>query len=338
MEEVHNMSTLIQFRRDTQVNWSSVNPILAQGELGLVTDTGAYKMGDGINAWNTLSYYEISPAINNLTFTNQPDPSTPGSGTMIFYARSVSGRILPKYIGPSGLNSPLQPAIFQNSLWLVQPNTTTSVSAIGGAVKSTGTISTPTPNSTSFGVSTNFATTTTTNTNASISQNIAPLNTSSGVASNGGFFFVSRLWYPDSDYGTGSTGSRHYIGVTDQTFVTNVGSDNPAGSRIGFAMSTNLGESTWQFSTKNGTAETRTDTGVSFTSNNLYDFYIFFAAGATTVYWRIDNLSTSVTTEGSTSSTLPGTATYMRAGFALQTLSATLRNIGMKKIYVETDN
>ncbi|MEO6109961.1 MAG: hypothetical protein ABIP50_03065 [Candidatus Saccharimonadales bacterium] len=332
------MSTLIQFRRDTQANWASVNPILAQGELGLVTDTGAYKMGDGTNAWNTLPYHEITPAVQTLTFSNQVDPSTPAAGTTVLYSRTVAGRSFPKYIGPSGLNSPLQPAIFQNSLWLVQPNTTSSVSAIGGAVASAGTLSTPTPNSTSFGVSTNFLSGAVANNTAGTSQNIAPLNTSSGVASNGGFFFVCRLWYPDANYGSGSTGSRHFIGLSDQTFTATVTSDNPAGSRMGFAMSTNLGETTFQFSTKNGTAETRTDTGVSLVSNNLYDFYIFLPAGGTTVSWRIDNLSTSTITEGDTTSTIPGTSTYLRAGFQLATLTTVARNVRMKKIYVETDN
>jgi hypothetical protein len=332
------MSTLIQFRRDTQANWSSVNPILAQGELGLVTDTGAYKMGDGINAWNSLPYHELTPAIQTITFSNQPDPSIPANGTTILYGRTVSGRSLPKFIGPAGLNSPLQPAIFQNSLWLVQPNTTSSVSAIGGSVASAGSLSTPTPNSSSFGVSTNFATSAVTNATAGTSQNVAPLNTSSGPASNGGFFFVCRLWYPDANYGTGATGSRHFVCITDQTLINSVGSDNPNGSRMGFAMSTNLSESTWQFTTKNGTSETRTDTGVTLVSNNLYDFYIFIDGGASTTYWRIDNLSTDTTTEGSASSTLPATGTYMRAGFQISTLTAAARNVRMKKIYVETDN
>jgi hypothetical protein len=40
------MSTLIQFRRDTAANWTSINPVLAQGELGLETDTSNYKIGD----------------------------------------------------------------------------------------------------------------------------------------------------------------------------------------------------------------------------------------------------------------------------------------------------
>ena len=332
------MSTLIQFRRDTAANWSAANPILAQGELGLVTDTGAYKMGDGTTNWNVLPYNQLQPGVSTLTFTNQPDPTTPGPGTTVIYGRTVAGRSLPKYIGPSGLNSPLQPAIFQNSLWLVQPNTTSSVSSIGGSVTSTGTISTITPASNTFGLCSGFASGATAGSTAGTGQTVSPLNTSSTAITNGGFFFVCRLWYPDANYGTGATGSRHFVGVTDQTMAVSVGADNPAGSRIGFAMSTNLAETNWMFTTRNGTAETRVDTGVVFAVNNLYDFYIFISAGSTTVSWRIDNLSTGSITEGSTTSTLPAAATYMRAGFQLATLTTAARNVRMKKIYVETDN
>lgn len=50
------MPIQIQLRRDTAANWTSVNPILAQGEEGLETDTRLKKMGDGVTAWNSLSY------------------------------------------------------------------------------------------------------------------------------------------------------------------------------------------------------------------------------------------------------------------------------------------
>lgn len=44
-------------RRDTAANWASANPVLGSGELGLETDTGAYKIGDGATVWNSLSYH-----------------------------------------------------------------------------------------------------------------------------------------------------------------------------------------------------------------------------------------------------------------------------------------
>lgn len=50
---------LIQHRRDTSANWSSVNPILADGEFGVITDATPrqIKLGDGVTPWNSLPMY-----------------------------------------------------------------------------------------------------------------------------------------------------------------------------------------------------------------------------------------------------------------------------------------
>ena len=50
------MADKIQFRRDTAANWTSVNPVLANGMPGYETDTCRLKIGDGITAWNFLDY------------------------------------------------------------------------------------------------------------------------------------------------------------------------------------------------------------------------------------------------------------------------------------------
>lgn len=47
---------LIQLRAGTAAQWTSVNPVLATGECGCETDTGAIKVGDGSTAWAALSY------------------------------------------------------------------------------------------------------------------------------------------------------------------------------------------------------------------------------------------------------------------------------------------
>ena len=46
----------IQLRRGTASLWSAANPLLAQGEIGLETDTNLYKIGDGSTYWNSLGY------------------------------------------------------------------------------------------------------------------------------------------------------------------------------------------------------------------------------------------------------------------------------------------
>lgn len=47
----------IKLRRGTATQWSGTNPILAEGEIGLETNTRKFKVGDGVTAWNSLTYW-----------------------------------------------------------------------------------------------------------------------------------------------------------------------------------------------------------------------------------------------------------------------------------------
>lgn len=51
------MAYRIQFRRDTTANWTSINPILLQGEFAYSLDTGFAKIGDGSSTWSQLAYF-----------------------------------------------------------------------------------------------------------------------------------------------------------------------------------------------------------------------------------------------------------------------------------------
>jgi hypothetical protein len=52
----------IQLRRDVAADWTAANPVLADGEIGLETDTDQFKIGDGTTAWATLPYGGIAGA------------------------------------------------------------------------------------------------------------------------------------------------------------------------------------------------------------------------------------------------------------------------------------
>ena len=47
----------IKLRRGTAAQWTASNPILAEGEMGLETDTRKFKVGTGVGAWNSLQYW-----------------------------------------------------------------------------------------------------------------------------------------------------------------------------------------------------------------------------------------------------------------------------------------
>lgn len=51
------MAVQIQLRRGTAAEWTDADPVLAEGEVGVETDTGQIKIGDGSNAWSSLDYF-----------------------------------------------------------------------------------------------------------------------------------------------------------------------------------------------------------------------------------------------------------------------------------------
>ena len=46
----------LQFRRGLSTQWTSNNTVLADGEMGIETDTSFFKIGNGSTAWNSLAY------------------------------------------------------------------------------------------------------------------------------------------------------------------------------------------------------------------------------------------------------------------------------------------
>ncbi len=69
----------IQLRRDSALGWSTNNPILASGEIGIeLSPTPAeivlFKVGDGITSWNSLPYQNEAfsgATLGANTFTGQ---------------------------------------------------------------------------------------------------------------------------------------------------------------------------------------------------------------------------------------------------------------------------
>lgn len=48
--------TRIQLRRDTAANWESVNPVLAEGEIGIDLTNNKFKIGNGVDTYTSLPY------------------------------------------------------------------------------------------------------------------------------------------------------------------------------------------------------------------------------------------------------------------------------------------
>jgi len=63
------MANKIQLRRDTSTNWTTVNPILTDGEPGLEIDTLRIKYGNGTLPWSCLSYAGSEANTGDINFS-----------------------------------------------------------------------------------------------------------------------------------------------------------------------------------------------------------------------------------------------------------------------------
>lgn len=66
-------------KRDSKLNWETVNPILGPGVIGVELDTGRFKMGNGAKQWRDLPYFLPDDEI--LDLIEQTLSDLPSGGT-----------------------------------------------------------------------------------------------------------------------------------------------------------------------------------------------------------------------------------------------------------------
>lgn len=66
------LNTTFKLKRGIASRWAEVNPILAQGEPGFILDENRLKIGDGVTAWNDLSYIGESNIFSAPTVEDFP--------------------------------------------------------------------------------------------------------------------------------------------------------------------------------------------------------------------------------------------------------------------------
>ena len=70
------MAIQIQLRRDSASDWTTENPILADGEMGIESDTRRIKFGNGTDDWDTLPYFSGGGGISERSFVIEPSSVT----------------------------------------------------------------------------------------------------------------------------------------------------------------------------------------------------------------------------------------------------------------------
>lgn len=343
------MADRIQFRRDTSANWASVNPTLAQGELGLETDTSKYKIGNGSTAWVSLPYGSLSGAVGALDFTESGSvPSTP-TGAVTLFSKAIGGRLLPAFIGPAGASSTLQPSIARNKIgyWCPPGNATTVPGVIGyTAHTATGTATLRNVATTNLFTRMRrlgYVSAATAAALCGARVAVAQVTVGDGAGA-GGFFKVCRFGISDA---ATVAGARMFVGVSATTGApTNVEPStllNCIGVGHG-AADTNL-----KVFSGGSSAQTPVNLGAGFpiTAGSAipYELALFSPPNLNgVVRWQVTRLDTGVTASGTLTGSggviLPATTTLLTYMQAWRTNNATALAVGLDVMsdYIETDD
>ena len=233
-----------------------------------------------------------------------------------------------------------QPHLGRNYCQIITSNGGTSVFGYGCLLALAGTASSWIPTS-ALGVGTKYATSAA----AAAATYIYPGVLSfyrAAAGSSGGFHFFARVGFPDASYnGTAaSTGSRIFVGMTNGATTGLTGADVLASNGVGFRRVHNFGgvqHANWHFSSRGITTETLVDTGMAFVAGHQYTFSIFSPAGATSVTWEIENVTTGDVATGVATQTLPELMTRLRPAASVGTINAVARSMWFQSLYAEAD-
>lgn len=334
------MADRFQFARGTAAEWTAANPVLREGELGLVTDTGLYKIGNGTSAWNSLPYREISAgAVTSLLMTTTTDPAAPAPGTAYIYTKEIAGRILPKFVGPAGLDTPIQPAFFGNGVRIAGPGLGAALSYFGmGALTAVGTISHPALAANNLREQTSRAVVTSAATANSASElrYAAQQCWRGNGAGMGGFYAVFR-WGISSAVAT----QRVLVGLFT-SLAAIATTQEPSTVQNGIWVGNDAADANLQlmYNDGSGTAS-KINLGADFVKNQpnaIYELVLFCKPNDTKVSYRVKRLDAAGEASGELTTDIPTNTTFLAPHFYVNnggTAAAVI--LDFYRFYLETD-
>lgn len=335
------MSSRFQFRRGSAAQWTSANPTLAEGELGLELDIGLYKIGDGTTAWNALAYGGVGPLTEAtvVDYAATGDPSAPASGHMLSYAKSIAGRIMPKFVGPSGIDTAVQPAFFGSGIRILAPGSGTAMSVFGmPAPTAVGTVAHPNISAGNLRTQTRRATVT----SAATANSAAELRTGAvecwrGNTPGQGGFFVSTRFAISSTTASQRTAVGLFSAIA-ATATTQV----PSTLTNVIVMGNDGADANMHIMHNDGSGNcTKINLGANFPSTNtsaVYEVIFFAPPNANFVNYRVIRLDTGDTAEGTITTDLPDQATFLSwHAYANNGGTAAAVVLEVMRYYLETD-
>lgn len=248
----------------------------------------------------------------NLNIISAATPTPPAANTLTIFNATFAGKLLPGYIGPSGVDSPLQASLYFTSISSWCANSTTTINSIGALATAAGAVSTPTLAATNFKTQLKRTTVTSTATAGNVASLRSPgVECWRGNAANlGGFFAVFRFALT-----TLQVGNRGFFGLVGGSAApTNI---NPLTditlAKLGVGFNLNTGN--LSLINSSTTAVTATALGANFPINttNVYQLCLFAAPNGSTIQYLVTNLNIGASSDvsGTFNANIPTATTFL---------------------------
>jgi hypothetical protein len=248
----------------------------------------------------------------NLQLVSTTDPTTPSAGNIIIYSKDIAGRQMPKWIGPAGVDTPIQPNIMFNNVSVIGPGGGNAPGVLGCTVTNVGTVSNPNIAATNLKTQTRrFVNTSAATAGQLASTRVTALECWRGnAAGRGGFFVVSRFGFT-----TTQVGQRFFIGLDSNATAAPTNIDyltSTTTAKVGMYATGSTGNWSLIYNTA-AAVPTNVPLGATFPidTTSLYELILFAKPNDTAISYRITNMSTGATTSNTISSNLPASTALL---------------------------
>lgn len=275
-------------------------------------------------------------------------PAAPGADKLNLFAGKKAARMLPRFMGPSGLDVTVQPLIAANKIaWWNPPGNATTVPGVVGLAAPTalGTATARNVASTSLATRARRLGYVSAATAGSLSGHYSATAqfTIGATGGIGGFFYVCRFVVSDA---AAVSGARMFVGLRNAVAApTNVEPSSGQINMIGVAQISS--SNNFQIVYGGSAAQAAIDLGASFPANtlsaDLYELALFAPPDTQAVHYQVTRVNTGDTAAGTLSGTvgtaIPAATTFL-AHSAWRGNNATALAVGIDvvSVYIETDN
>lgn len=321
----------------------SLGPTGATGPVATAGATGAVQFNGGVGV--------LSGAANVLIHNNDlmlklptSEPSLPPVGNVKLFTRSVSGRMIPAFVGPSGLDTTIQPLIARNKIaWANPLGNSTVITLVGLTLTATGTATAANVATTNIHTSIRrleYAVTTAATT-AVAGFRGDTLQYHLGDVSNiyGGFHMICRF---GPSRGVASQNARRaFVGMSSLTTApTDVNPSTTVTDAIGVGCDNT--DTNYQFIFRTGTnTAVKVDTGIAKAAadnTRMFEVGIFASPVAAGVTVQFTDLGTGATATHTQTTSIPLATTLLAPrGYMSVGGTSSVVGIALASLYLETD-